>query len=331
MGNPGRTRATQLAAWAIFGALAQGCVMQAGDAEELEQGDEQALGESRFALGEAAFVQLDWQQGDAAKRDLKPTTTHWCTLTGVAGKFRGAGEELRVVANKTRQMWELHGKSQQTGVRGTATCYERADFTGVGSAPVQIVSIEYLTKDYGGNCPPWPWACGDSAAFPESTKTWQGDAVLMLSGISGDFRGDGEFVWAYQAKNGVSHNTLQAQSDVEEDHVFAYGHNFFIGEVGAGLSAQFYRGDELMGSANLTSEYEAGGIDGVQSIRMVDADLAFCYLTRVQGSLSSAETSANIKLGSDGAWYLEVRGTSGARVKARARCMALDQRPLAEP
>ena len=102
--------------------------------------------------------------------------------------------------------------------------------------------------------------------------------------------------------------------------------SFFVGTAGAGRAARFVGPGGLEGTASV-GEFSAGGINGTDRVRMADRDEAMCYLTHIEGSFSSAtSTWVNIEADDEGFWTLAVRGTSSKRVRARARCMLLDQR-----
>jgi hypothetical protein len=296
-----------------------GCAANVGDSEMAE-----TLG-NESAAANPLFFQTTWFKGDPSFIDVAPIDDYWCALTGVSGIFRGFGEELYVWGNHQRltPTWQLHGKSNQNGTSGTVTCYRRNAFTGVGSS--NIISPEFQVQDYGGDCPPWPWACGKSDPTPTLTTVWQGDAVSMLTGMAGDFRGDDEFIEVRQALTGSASSRIAAQSDVEEDYTRGRAHSFFVGTPGAGRAARFIGPGGLRGTANV-GEFEAGGVTGLSRMRMASRNEAFCYLTQVGGAFSNAANSVSIEADEFGFWTLAVNSPGSSRSKARARCMLLDQR-----
>jgi hypothetical protein len=301
------------------------CVAISGCAANVtESNTEEMLGSDRQAAN-PLFFQTTWFKGDPSFIDVAPIDDFWCALTGVSGIFRGFGEDLRVFGNHQRltPTWELHGKSNQNGTSGTVTCYRRSDFIGVGSS--NIISPEFQVEDYGGDCPPWPWACGTSDPEPTLATVWQGDAVTMLTGMAGDFRGNGEFIEVRQALTGSASSQIAAQSGVDEDYTRARAHSFFVGTPHAGRAARFIGPGGLRGAANV-GEFEAGGVTGLSRVRMASRNEAFCYLTHVGGAFSNAANSVDIETDEFGFWTLAVNSPGSSRAKARARCMLLDQR-----
>jgi hypothetical protein len=314
-----RRRAIVRTLAALVGFTAAGCAANVTDPSA-----EEALGTDRQAAN-PLFFQTTWFKGDPSFIDVAPIDDFWCALTGVSGIFRGFGEDLRVFGNHQRltPTWELHGKSNQNGTTGTVTCYRRSDFIGVGSS--NIISPEFQVQDYGGDCPPWPLACGTSPPQPTLATVWQGDAVTMLTGMAGDFRGSGEFIEVRQALTGSASSKIAAQSDVDEDYTKIRAHSFFVGTPGAGRAARFIGPGGLRGTANV-GEFEAGGVTGMSRVRMASRNEAFCYLTHVGGAFSKADNSVNIETDEFGFWTLAVNSPGSSRAKARARCMLLDQR-----
>ena len=286
--------------------------------------DQETIGSEQQA-NHLLFFQATWFKGDPSFIDVAPIDDYWCALTGVSGIFRGFGEELYVWGNHDRHTptWQLHGKSNQNGTTGTVTCYRRSDFVGVGSS--NIISPQFQVQDYGGNCPPWPLACGRGDPAPTLATVWQGDAVTMLTGMAGDFRGNGEFIEVRQALTGSASSQIAAQSGVEEDYTRGRAHSFFAGTPGAVRAARFIGPGGLRGTANV-GEFEAGGVTGMQRVRMARRNEAFCYLTHVGGAFSNAANSVNIEADEFGFWTLAVNSPGSSRSKARARCMLLDQR-----
>jgi hypothetical protein len=291
-------------------------------------GSETSLAEQ---ANHAAYFQQTWDQGDGVNfYDVAPLNDYWCALTGVAGKFRGLGEEVYIRGyNAHAPTWRLYGKSQQSGVSATATCYTRASFRGVGSS--NIVSPEFVHQQTS------PEKCGflgigDCVWGPPSpsvASVWQGDSVTMLTGMAGDFRTSNELIEVRQASTPAAASELLAQNYIRHERTSRIrAHSFFVGTPGAARPARFF-GPGGYGTASV-GEFSAGGVAGTQSVRMANRDEALCYLTHLSGSFSGSGTRVQIQPDASGAWTLSVQGTSSSRVRARARCMLLDQRPPAQ-
>jgi hypothetical protein len=307
--------------------LAVGCSsIMTGCIANTEVGEDEVLGEAEQALEGPSF-QKTWYKGDPGVIDLAPVADYWCTLTGVSGRLRGLGEEIYVSANDgLTPMWQLRGKSGTADTTGTATCYRRDAFVGAGSA--NLVSIEYQLQASGHPyCDEWdfPWNCPvETDEIERTTPLWQGDAVAMLTGIAGEFRGPGEFVEVRQASNGSSVTQLAARTRVNGDHVRARAHEFFVGTPHGQKAARFV-GPGGTGSAGWAGQYEAGDVNGSQTKLMAKRSDAFCYLTYVSGNFDHVQNSVAIVKDGDN-WSLKVNSPGGKKVTARARCMLLDQR-----
>ena len=286
---------------------------------------DESASSSAAALG-VPYFQATWHQGDPESLPLAPFSEYWCALTGVSGQFRGFGEEVYLWANPSSPIadWTLRGKSGEVGVTGSATCYQRSSFIGVGSS--NSVSPEFVVEDYGGHCPPWPWACGVSTPAPNFITAWQGDSTTMITGMAGEFRGTSEFLEVQQATAGLSSTRVGAQTGVRDDYTRLRAHSFFVGTPGAGRPVRFIDAGGWRGPASWVGETSAGGLDGSDRRRLAKRSEAMCYLTHIEGSFASADTSVKIEADSNDDWTLVVTGTSGDRVHARARCVLLDQR-----
>jgi hypothetical protein len=312
-----RVRALELIFLAAV-VFAPSCVMQTDPGAP----DDESVAASSAALA-ALFTQYTWTQGDPTL-DLAPLDTHFCTLTAVGGTFRGPGEEVRVYANAIRGVWEFHGKSNMTGVGGQATCYRRDAFTGAGSNVVRRASPEFsLRMHHAGSC---FFCAGEVDPVLIGPGTWAGDSVIMLTGISGDFRGTMETVFAAQGLTANDANHLSVHTDVADDDVIAYAHNFFVGsESYSGRAALFYAPtDQLVTAQDIHATSIVSSRGTLQTKRLAVASRAFCFLGTISGSLSGPQEGARIEP-RDGIWQLEVQAASGHELIAYARCLALDQ------
>jgi len=296
------------AALVTAGAFA-GCLM---DLDDQAVTDDTELGTASENLG-ASFFQRTWTQGEAEHANIVPLNDYFCALTGVAGKFEGAGEEVYINGDFTGSipMWAMHGKSQQTGVSGTATCYTRGSFTGAGSQQT-IVSPEFVHQDKSPGCH-W-YGCPVHSPSPTSITAWQGDSVTMITGMGGDFNGTEEYIEVKQASTGAASTLIEAQNDIEWNEISRiHAHSFFIGVPGAGRLAR------------TTGIYAAGGVNGADRREMLPVDQGMCYLTRISGDFQGAHTAVTIERNNNNRWELVVKGSSGDKVYGQARCMYLNQ------
>ena len=172
-----------LAVAAIAGAA--GCLSAeeaegAGGAEDEVQGQEQAL---------TYDVSNSWSQGGAPKV-LASASDHFCYLTGVRGKFEGAGERVKVEISNG--YWVLGGASGTRDVRAFATCVPLTQ----GTRRFSYTSESYVKQ-----------GMGTVNLGPTSDKR-----ICFLTGVTGQFHGAGEEVkvgmvgdgtWGLSAKSGT--------------------------------------------------------------------------------------------------------------------------------
>jgi hypothetical protein len=292
------------------------CMMEVDKPEarvELDAIEAEVIGDA----DEPAYFQETWTQYDGGSKDIAAYDKYWCALTGVTGYFRGLGEEVRLKrADAAVDKWRLTVKSKQPegNVGATVTCYHREGIKrGEG---LNVVSGEWtVAQTSPDECDDWI-GCpvvdhGDPA--PTLAKAWNGDAATMITGLTGNFRGWGEFVTVEQSANGDEQSLIGAQtlkSDQQTSRIYA--HSYYAG-----------RKDR---PAILTLEYKLSGVKNTQSKKLANAKTHMCYLAYMGGSLGKKTSIAIKEDKTSGRWLLEVKGTSSDAVSANARCVALDQR-----
>src|SRR5687768_4958592 len=77
------------------------------------------------------FKTFTWRQGNPSTV-MVHKNDGMCFVTGLAGQFEGDGE--RAFQTLSGDFWVLHGDSQQSDVKITATCVSWADLNNLGGA-----------------------------------------------------------------------------------------------------------------------------------------------------------------------------------------------------
>lgn len=263
-----------------------------------------------------------WTQGQPPVT-MQPTSTHVCVLSRVGGNFRGGGEAVRVY--QANGMWMLGGRSQQDGVNAAATCFRVSSFnTPQGNA--RWISPEMTVS----------WQVG-GACENRTTTSWWGDAATFLSGISGDFAGDGEYARVDQSENGFAPSVVSSNACQEGDVYTVQAHAFFAGKPHTGHLPNYIGPDiatgrgEKIGTASNIGEYVTGAIGdtgpGPDTV-MAPITSAMCYLTGVQGKLRGDGEYVEIvpkTVHGVQRWVLHSSSGQVSLLAARARCYARSQ------
>jgi hypothetical protein len=263
-----------------------------------------------------------WAQGQPPVR-MQPTSAHVCVLTRVGGNFRGAGEAVSVY--QANGMWMLGGRSQQDGVNAAATCFRMSSFnTPQGNA--RWISPEMiLSWQVGGDC--------DN----RSITSWWGDAATFLSGISGDFAGDGEYAYVDQSQNGFAPSVINSNACQEGDVYTVQSHAFFAGKPHTGhlpsyIGPDIATGRERVGTVKNVLEYYTSAADtpfGHEGHTvMAPATSAMCYLTGVKGKLRGDGEYVEIvpeTVGGVQRWVLRSSSGQDGTLWGHARCYARNQ------
>lgn len=252
-----------------------------------------------------------WQQGQPTLT-MVPAANNYCYLTRVAGRFRGYGERVRV--RVMNGMWELGGASQQIDVAAWARCFARSEIKAAdGAARASSEEISLSGTQAGSG------KCGSL-----TKDAWWGDAVTVLTLVTGSLRGGGERVGVAQSGDPFGPSKLTLQSCQAQLGLGVY--SFFVGKPQSGRAARFV-GPGGTGTAAQAGEYASLGN---QNVLMAPLAEAFCYFTSVSGAFNGGGESVTIVPATDAngvpRWMLQARHASGSGVDARARCYARDQR-----
>ena len=120
----------------------------------------------------AAFAwppaEYTWQQG-LQPSFMESEANSICYLTGVSGKFRGAGESVKI--ERLNGYYYLNGSSHQEGIQAWAMCIENQESGTLGADYTwnQMMQLPIIMKDSRSN-------------------------TCYLTGLSGKFMGGGEMV-----------------------------------------------------------------------------------------------------------------------------------------
>jgi hypothetical protein len=270
-------------------------------------------------------AQGTWSQGDTGPVPLANANTNFCYLTRVSGHYVGGGESVRVYEDST-QTWYVGGSSYQQGVTASANCIPYAAFTPEPGGIDNGVGFFYQNTGTDNSC--GTFGCPFSVA-PPPENIWQGDAAVMISGITGQFLGGGEWVGVAQATSPWAYNTFTviAQSP---NGVGAWAQALFVGRPQSGFTPSFYGPSGSGVKAGVAGVYTASASAGSPSAFtwMAPTSQSICYFTEIGGAFAGSGESVAI---TTAVWYgveywvLEVSSMQANGTFAQARCYALDQ------
>lgn len=251
-----------------------------------------------------------WSQGQPVT-SLPPAPANFCYLTNVSGKFRGYGERVRLRVMNGK--WELGGASQQIDVTAWARCFARSEIKAAPGA-VRWASEEIsATADNPGS------GCVNTTP----RNAWWGDAVTVLTMVTGAFKGLGERVTIAQSGDAFGPSTLLLNSCQKQLGAGVY--SFFVGKPSSGKTARFI-GPNGVGTAAQAGEYQSVPN---QNVMMAPLTEAFCYFTSVSGTFNGGGERVTIVPAQDAngvnRWQLQARHASGQGTDACARCYARNQ------
>ncbi|MGA7121527.1 MAG: hypothetical protein WBY94_15590, partial [Polyangiaceae bacterium] len=256
-----------------------------------------------------------WSQGQA-NVVLTSAAKNFCWLTRVTGHFVGTGEVVRVFIDANNN-WEIGGASAQQGVAGSADCIPYSKFipeAGGVAGPSWTAEASVFT----GPCP----NCGGSGAFGvgASRNLWQGDAAIMLSGMTGQFLGGGESIDVQQA-HAPSLNWLDAGA-FSPNGVGAWGRVLFIGVPGSDFRPLFFQ--DVNGPYSLSTI----PFEGLATATMIPTSEGFCYFVNIGGAFAGGGELVQITtvmMGGVQHWSLGVQTQQSNGTSAQARCYAFNQ------
>jgi hypothetical protein len=272
---------------------------------------------------DAASPQTDESQGSAVAAflpyyysvtgnhsvSLPSRNSYVCALHKLQGIMEIYGlTRVRYFDDGTQAIGNLDGNA---AFSSTAACVPKNKFFNNSANPISKV---FDTKFW----------------FVENGSTWYpeewGNAAAMLTGIGGPFRGLGDRAWVWQEPNNTP-NWVDIASD-GAGYITGYSTVFWFNESAGPQKGIKFIGPGGTGSAALAGEYFVGqGAIGSQSVSMAKASESLCYLTGVNGDLSSHADRVEIKVHpTTNRYVLEVNNSNGGALHAYARCMAFDQR-----
>jgi hypothetical protein len=232
-----------------------------------------------------------------------------CALHKVQGIMeKYALTRVRYHDNNTQEIRNLDGNA---AFSSTAACVPKHKFFNNSTDPISQI---FDTKYY--------FAANGSVSYNEE---W-GNAAAMLTGIGGPFRSLGDRAWVWQEANNVRNRVDIASTSA--DNIIGYSTAFWFNESSGPQKGIKFIGPGGTGSAALAGEYFVGqGTIGTGSVSMAKASESFCYLTGINGELSSYADRVEIKVHpATNRYVLEVNKSNADAIHAYARCMAFDQR-----
>jgi hypothetical protein len=234
-----------------------------------------------------AITLATWHQGESGKSLGEATSSYFCALTSIHGRFRGDGEEVRVSRAPMRNApgrytWFLGGTSQQSGVGAKAACAQGVD----GYSGETLWSQGEPSKDLGPS----------------------DDRACFLTRIRGHFEGVGEYVRvrAFDGRWWLGGGSQQAG-------------------VLAGARC-VYAPSEVIGDWRSVQSPAGGSAFGWLGAWTTNGHGAFCALTTVWGKFGHANDIANVSgpgCGGGNAgcqWTVTVQAQSGL-LGAGAACL----------
>jgi hypothetical protein len=306
------------------------------------------LGSSTTAAAMPPYISnsTTWTQ-PAFPTSLGDASSHFCYLSGLTGRFAGGGEWVRVwegdqssgnvngIGIGPATTWWVGGASQQQGVTASANCLPYSTFKaepGSGSVDNWTGWMFQTTPPNGANptCDPF-FGCttiGSDLSF----NAWQGDSVLTVSGIIGEFNGGGEFVQENQAATPAAFNTFRVDAE-SYNGVGGWTQALFVGIPQSGFNPSFFgpsAGPATAAAAGIFSASAGAGNFQQPSTTtiMAPTSRAVCFLTEVGGALGGGGESIQIgtqMVESTEFWTLTVKSQQPNGTFASARCYALDQ------
>ena len=215
---------------------------------------------------------------------------------------------VRYFDNNTQEIANISGNA---AFSSAAACVLKSNFFNNSSNPISKV---FDTK----------------YSFAENGNAWYyeewGNAAAMLTGIGGPFRGLGDRAWVWQETE-KARNVTDIGSD-GPGYITGYSTAFWFNESSGPQKPIKFIGPGGTGTAAQAGEYFIGqDTVGYQVVAMADASQAFCYLTGVNGELSSYADQVQIYVNPATQRYqLLVTKSNSDAIHAYARCMAYDQR-----
>jgi hypothetical protein len=293
-----------------------------------------------------------WTQ-DNQNISLADSSTNFCYLSGVTGNFVGGGEWVRVWSGDTNLggvmgtgagasgSWWVGGGSLQQGVGASAICLPYSTFKQEPGAGSVNNWTGWASEDTGIVGPFGTPTCDTAFLFiplgchevigQVQGAVWQGDSMVTLSGITGEFRGGGEWVEIDQATSGTAFNTFTVTAQ-SYNGVGAWAQPFFVGIPQSGFNPSFYgpnAGPATAANAGVFEVDSGAGFPGQSNtIAMAPTSKAICYLSKISGAFAGGGEAVQIgttQMDGGEFWTLTVNSQQQNGTSAQARCYALDQ------
>jgi hypothetical protein len=132
-----------------------------------------------------------------------------------------------------------------------------------------------------------PWTPGSKCRFVEGNGWW-GDSATFLTGMSGKFKGTGEFALVEQSGTGFAPSRITGNS-CQAGPRTVRAHSFFAGAPHSGQPALFIGPNDNTGPfAKQHRFYARMTLKGISEQIMAPTDTAMCYLAGVEGKFRGA-------------------------------------------
>ena len=259
-----------------------------------------------------ASTYFQWVQGQPWV-DMGDTSSQFCFLQSVQGRFSGNGERVRLYDTGGR--WRLYGSSSQNSVAAGARCVPRSAFGKEGATRIASSDFEIERK-----------ASGSAKCFSLTKPTWWGDAWTAISEVGGRLRGGGEYIQVNQSTGGNTPSQVEAHSCQDDPQIVGGAVSYFVGAPQSGKLARFFGPKSLLSPATaaFAGEFAAGPN---QTVTMASVNTSYCFFTAIGGNFQGEGEGVEIIIGADSSkkpiWLLRTRAKSNGGVFARARCAPL--------
>ena len=252
-----------------------------------------------------------WEQGQGAVHISAAQTGERpiCVLTRVTGKFRGGGEAVRLERLPNGD-YTLHGSSQQEGLGAQAYCFSASQIQGTNNSVWDVHDIVTGWVKSGSG------SCEDA---PVSRKVMpNGKWFSLISGMSGEFKGGGEYIQVNQSRSLEEHSEFSAHSCADDGYVRGWAMSFYVGD----MSKVLFDGPEFVVNDGAQAQNSTPN-----SLPMAPVDSSICGFTFISGQFDGGGEYVEIRP-LRGRWQLTAKASNSANdptVFARAHCFRRDQ------
>jgi hypothetical protein len=250
---------------------------------------------------------------------IEPVDTHFCTTSFLRGPFQGADDVVQIDWQNQWDTWSLqHNVGPDQFREAHAVCTNWNNFR-TASGGFHMVSTGRSANANG------------FGASEARANEWQGDAMMFLRGIAGNYDGSQYFAKVTQSTTIAGENQLYVHEDsLNDQSTKGFSHVVFVGVpqtqlvkmIGYNTSGNLVRGNV---NSSGTFEFPVSTSSGFSGYWMSSVHDGFCGLTRLGGQFDGGEERVRLYPNGED-WYYKVWAHSGKNVHARARCIAYDQR-----